>query len=138
MEQTLSVGDTFVCNLQAYRSHMPTRGDVIVFQHKDYILAKRIIGLPGDRIEGRNGMVWVNGKVSDEPYVEHVGSSNDELDNFGPVIVASGTVFLLGDNRDNSLDSRLGEFGDVRLSDIMGKAIFILSSSHGHAGQAVR
>ena len=138
MEKTLYEGDTFVCNLNAYRKRPPARGDVIVFEHGEYFLVKRLIGLEGDRIEGRNGVVSVNGKVLDEPYAEHTGSSIDALDSFGPVVVAPGTVFLLGDNRDHSLDSRLEEFGEVRRGDIRGKAVFILSSSHGQAGQSVR
>jgi len=137
MEKTIYRGDSFLCDMNAYKTNPPVRGDVVVFTHKDTVLVKRLIGLPGDKVEGKNGVVSVNVVVLTEAYAQHVDSP-DAPETFGPVTVAPGSVFLLGDNRNHSLDSRLDEFGEVKLSDIQGKAISIVSSVHGQAGQAIR
>jgi signal peptidase I len=134
----------------------PQRGDVIVFrfpedEEKDFI--KRIVGLPGDTIEVRNKIVFVNGKALDDkgftqrvdPGIIH-GSVNPR-DNFGPVTVPDKSYFVMGDNRDQSLDSRF--WGYVRLEKIRGKAFRIYWSWSGHGewtqwvrweriGQAIR
>jgi signal peptidase I len=138
MEKTIYKGESFLCNKRAYRTKTPDRGDVIVFQHKDSTLVKRVIGLPGDRVEGNNGVVTVNAEALVEPYAEHVGPEVDRANNFGPVVVAPGLLFVLGDNRDNSLDSRMDEFGEVKLTDVIGKAISIARSEHGRIGQEIR
>jgi signal peptidase I len=109
----------------------PKRGDVIVFiyprdRSKDYI--KRVIGIGGDKIEIKNKQIFLN----DQPYTDAVGVYNDALvfaaetqprDNFGPVIVPQGALFVMGDNRDSSLDSRF--WGFVDLKDVQGKAFII-------------
>ena len=109
----------------------PQRGDIIVFKYpedptRDFI--KRVIGVSGDRIEARDKEVFVNGKKLVEPYVQHVDSevkpgSVDRRDNFGPLIVPKDSVFVMGDNRDQSYDSRF--WGFVDLSMVKGKAIII-------------
>jgi signal peptidase I len=138
MEKTIYKGDTILCDMRAYKTHLPERGDVVVFQHGNTILAKRLIGLPGDRVEGRDGVVVVNGNALDEPYAEHIGPEVFAPGTFGPTTVAANEVFLLGDNRDNSLDSRLAEFGRVSLSDIRGKATSIARTEHGQAGRTIK
>lgn len=98
--------------------HPPRRGDIIVFvppnnQRKDYI--KRVIGLPGDTVEARQGIVYVNGHPLREPYIRPGGPPA-----WGPVTVGPGQLFVLGDNRGNSTDSR--SFGTVPMKDVIGKA----------------
>ncbi len=117
----------------------PQRGDVIVFRYpedeeKDFI--KRIVGLPGDAIEVRNKVVYINGRSSDDrAYTQRVdpgtidGSINPR-DNFGPVTVPEESYFVMGDNRDQSLDSRF--WGYVRAEKIRGKAFRIYWSWSGH------
>ncbi|MBD0306012.1 MAG: signal peptidase I [Nitrospiraceae bacterium] len=117
----------------------PQRGDVIVFRYpedeeKDFI--KRIVGLPGDTIEVRSKLVYINGTPShDKSYTQRVdpgiidGSINPR-DNFGPVTVPAGSYFVMGDNRDQSLDSRF--WGYVRAEKIRGKAFRIYWSWSGH------
>jgi signal peptidase I len=109
----------------------PQRGDIIVFKYpedptRDFI--KRVIGVEGDIIESKDKTLFVNGNKQVEAYVQHVDSnikpaSLDGRDNFGPIRVPQDTVFAMGDNRDQSYDSRF--WGFVGLSKIKGKAIVI-------------
>ncbi|CCH49999.1 signal peptidase I [Pseudodesulfovibrio piezophilus] len=110
-----------------YKTSDPERGDIIVFkfpqdESKDYI--KRIIGLPGETVEVRNKVVYINGQPLDEPYVLHTDAKNLPVrDNFGPVTVPEGRYFMMGDNREGSFDSRW--WGTVKREKIVGKALII-------------
>lgn len=111
----------------------PHRGDVIVFNppvtsDKPYI--KRVIGLPGDTVEIKDGGVWVNGIELDEEYL-HGDTTDCQPRACDPVVVPEGSVFVLGDNRAHSSDSRY--FGTVEISDIVGKA-WITYWPIGHIG----
>ncbi len=116
----------------------PQRGDIIVFrfpddEEKDFI--KRIVGLPGDTIQIRNKVVYVNGQMLDDKlYTQRVDpglidGTVSPRDNFGPVTVPEGSYFMMGDNRDQSLDSRF--WGYVRMEKIRGKAFRIYWSWSG-------
>ncbi|QJA05573.1 signal peptidase I [Thermosulfurimonas marina] len=129
-----------------YHGRPPRRGEVVVFvypqnHHMDFI--KRVIGLPGDVITIRNKRVYVNGRPLVEPYVQHIDPRIYPLvpecvenpfavsgtlcrDNFGPVRVPPGHIFVMGDNRDESYDSRF--WGFVPLKDVKGKAMIIYFS----------
>ncbi len=162
MEDTLLVGDHILVSKFAYGLQVPKpamisifgvrvpffethlvrawgslhRGDIIVFRFpgdrsKDYI--KRVIGLPGDTVEVRERVVYVNGRPLNEHYAVHKGNlyGNDTSagDNFGPYTVPDGRVFVMGDNRENSYDSRF--WGTLPMSDIKGKAFIIYFSWDG-------
>jgi len=139
MEDTLLVGDYVLVNRFI---HAPTssslerlllplreieRGEVIVFKHpdepeKDYI--KRVIGLPGDRVEMRRGRPWVNGRPLEEPYLNELYRLEDTRP---PVEVPPGEYFVMGDHRNQSFDSR--SWGTVPRELVRGRAFMILLST---------
>jgi signal peptidase I len=99
----------------------PERGDIVVFNpptesEKPYI--KRIIGLPGDEVTFNNGQVYVNGHMLEEDYIED--RTRCQRDDYCDVIVPEGQIFVLGDHRSNSSDSRV--FGPVPIENVIGKA----------------
>lgn len=143
MIPTLLIGDHILVNKFIYGTKIPLtdkkilvwrspeRGDIIVFKYpenpkKDFI--KRVIATGGEVIEERDKIVYVNGKPLYEPYAYHVDRTirpgvNDPRDNFGPLVVPKNKVFVMGDNRDQSYDSRYWGFVDMK--DIRGKALLI-------------
>ncbi len=150
MEPTLMIGDRVLVNKLAYEfGGTPQRGDVIVFSnphptsepHRNPVSAffhwvgqglgfsqpsnedfiKRVIGLPGEKIQGKNGRVYINDQLLNEPYLPAGVSTSD----FGPTVVPQGTLFVMGDNRGNSNDSRYA-LGPVPIKDVIGKAFVII------------
>ena len=151
MENNLLIGDHLLVNkfvfgptpLAIGRAVLPVRpihrGDILVFKYpedpsRDFI--KRVIGLPGDTVELKGKTVYINGKPLEEPYVRYlfpddlpsgVGlSGTDPRRKFGPVTVPPDMFFMMGDNRDNSEDSRF--WGFMPRSYIKGKALFVYFS----------
>ncbi|HWO77935.1 MAG TPA: signal peptidase I [Bacillus sp. (in: firmicutes)] len=133
MKPTLEDHDRMIVNKFSYKFGSPERFDIIVFQApegRDYI--KRVIGLPGDRIEYKNDVLYINGKPYDEPYLEEFKKA--ELsgpltfsftleDVIGRETVPEGHVFVMGDNRRFSKDSR--HIGAVPFDKILGKTSFV-------------
>jgi signal peptidase I len=145
MVPQLQVNDRIVVSRLAYRLHDPRRGDIVVFDSptprsepdegaperlvRGLLQAlgiappstdefvKRVLALPGETVEGRNGRVLVDGKEVVEPYLPRGIMTGD----FSPVRVPSGHVWVMGDNRANSSDSRV--FGPIRESSIVGRAV---------------
>lgn len=120
MEPTLATGEYVIVNRLSYRFGTPQRGDIIVFHpplapQEEYI--KRVIGLPGDDVEVRNGTVYVNGQALDETYL------NTKTNYPGTWRIPAGQLFVLGDNRNNSSDSH--EWGTIAMDSIVGKAILV-------------
>lgn len=118
MQPGLENGQRLLVNKAVYHFRAPRRGDVVIFHSPagyelDFI--KRVIGLPGDTIEVKNGTVVVNGASLEEPYIKARPSYS-----FGPYVVPPGNYFVLGDNRNNSNDSHTG--WTVPEGSIVGKA----------------
>jgi len=128
MEPTLLVGDRIMAYKLFYGIDDVKRGDIIIFKfpldpHKDFV--KRVIGLPGDTVEIRDKKVYINGKRLIEPYAVHLDRWNMGFprDEYGPVKVPPGSLFVLGDNRDSSEDSRY--WGYVPQKNIIGEVFLI-------------
>ncbi|HET6515649.1 MAG TPA: signal peptidase I [Thermodesulfovibrionales bacterium] len=143
MIPTLLIGDHILVNKFIYGTPIPfsdkrvlvfrkpERGDIIVFKYpedpsRDFI--KRVIAVEGDMIESRNKIIYVNGKPASEPFIQHTDDSVrpggiEPRDNFGPLIVPKNKFFMMGDNRDQSYDSRY--WGYVDMKEIRGKALII-------------
>jgi signal peptidase I len=120
MVPTLLVGDRVFVNKFIYRLTEPERGDVVVFESVnggEEDLIKRIVALAGDEVEVRNGTLLVNGEAREEPYLNRNLPFNDS---YGPSEVPEGHVFVMGDNRANSADSRV--FGPLPIENIEGEA----------------
>jgi signal peptidase I len=123
MVPTLEVGDRIFVNRFVYRFTEPERGDIVVFDslETDDELVKRVVAVPGDRVRVRNGVLRVNGDFPEEPYAVPVKFPDGS--EFGPTRLSEGEVFVMGDNRGNSRDSRF--FGPVPLENIEGEAFFM-------------
>jgi signal peptidase I len=149
MEQNLLIGDHLIVNKMQFapaatsleRAIMPSRdirrGDILVFkfpQQPDRDFIKRVIGLPGDRLELHRKKVYINGSPIDEPYVQFLEPpsvdgpprTDDLREEYGPVTVPPHQYFMMGDNRDNSEDSRY--WGFMPESYVKGQALFIYFS----------
>ncbi|MEO8082898.1 MAG: signal peptidase I [Ardenticatenales bacterium] len=119
MEPNFFSGEWVMVNKLAYRVGAPKRGDVIVFHapdavDKDYI--KRVIGLPGETVQVRSGTVYVDGEAIDEPWLPRVDTTA-----FGPYPIPDGDLFVMGDNRPASSDSRLWPVAGLGEDRIVGK-----------------
>jgi signal peptidase I len=122
MEPSFYEGERVVATKLAYKLHEPERGDVIVFLppgNMEDDLIKRIIGLPGETVEVRGGVVYVDGLPLDEPYIKNPPSYKYSVE-----VVPEGEYWVLGDNRNNSNDSHTG--WTVPREDIIGKAWLII------------
>lgn len=120
MEPNLRTDQRLIVEKLSYHLHPPRRGDVVVLKlrHDDSeLLIKRVIALPGERVEIRDGRVFINGQVLEEPYLNQITAGQ-----MAPKMVPPLHVFVLGDNRGFSNDSR--SFGMVSFADILGRAFF--------------
>lgn len=125
MVSTLNIGDRVLVNKLSYRLHDVHRGDLIVFSRPEgeadsaiSDLIKRVVGLPGDVVEGQNGRVLINGEPLDESYLDEGVTTGD----FEAIEVPAGHLFMMGDNRGDSRDSRF--FGPIPEDSVVGRAFF--------------
>lgn len=149
MKPTILAGDHFFLDKVAFPANYPEsvqkylparsiqRGDIIAFwspENRQIRLVKRVVGLPGETVEIRERQVFINGKELSEPYKVHIDpnvykpeawvpDSLQKRDNFGPAVVPPNRFFMMGDNRDNSNDSRF--WGFAHREDFIGRPTFI-------------
>lgn len=127
MLPTLMIGDHFFVDKSIYKTQKIAHGDLVIFpfpQKPQTMFIKRVIGLPGDEIEIRNKKLYINNSIQDQSYIKHedtriLPAKDSPRDNLGPVTVPENSLFVLGDNRDNSYDSRF--WGFVPASTVKGK-----------------
>lgn len=121
MMPTLRSGERLLVDKLTYRFREPQRGEIIVFRYPSdpsHHFIKRVIGLPGDRVEIRGGLVYINGVALEESY-----TNSPTISRFTSGIVPAGHYFVLGDNRNNSQDSRSPLVGYVPRKLVVGRAI---------------
>lgn len=125
MEPTLYNGDNLIVDKITYRFNDPQRFDIIVFpfRQENKIFIKRIIGLPGEKVQiDEMGYIYINGKILQEGYgrevikAENIGIASE------PILLAEDEYFVMGDNRNNSKDSRAEVVGNIHRDDIIGRA----------------
>ena len=122
MEDTVMTDSRVIVNRLSYVWEEPQRGDIVAFYYPDApqeIYLKRIIGLPGEIIEGYDGMVYINGRALLNDY-----TPQKLAEDFGPFQVPEGCFFMMGDNRNNSWDSRYWKNKYVEKEEILGKVSF--------------
>lgn len=123
MEPTIMTGDRLIGNRLAYINDDPQRGDVVIFLYPDneneYFI-KRVIGLPGETVTVKGGKVYIDD--ADEPLDESAYIKTTPVGDFGPYEVPEGAYFMMGDNRNNSMDSRYWNHKFVYRKKILGKA----------------
>ncbi|MBP1156031.1 MULTISPECIES: signal peptidase I [unclassified Paenibacillus] len=132
MEPNFHTGERLIVNKFIYKFDKPERGEVLVFhatEDKDYI--KRVVALPGEKVRVEGDQVFVNGEPLDEPYLKQALDEAAEegkpynTRNYPEHTVAEGSVFVMGDNRSNSSDSRDSTVGFVKYEQIVGRADLI-------------
>ncbi len=138
MEGTILVGDHLFLNKLLYGPEIPLvnwrvpmlktihRGDIVVFRYprnREETFLKRVTAVGGDRVEIRDGVVYVNSQPLDEPYAVHRSPLRSAYEEMGQVVVPQGSLFVMGDNRDNSSDSR--EWGFVPVANVIGEPMLV-------------
>ena len=122
MQPTLETGDRVLVNKLGYRFGEPERGDVVLLHGEEgQLLIKRVAALPGETVAARDGEIYVDGEPLREPYAHRAAPAMLTME---PTTVPPGHVYVLGDNRANSTDSRY--FGPVPQERLVGEAVAIL------------
>jgi len=135
MSPTISPGDICLCKMKNYsKSSEIKRKTVVLLKHKDYnyLLTKRVIATEGESLKFRDDKPYIDGVPLVEPYVYHFQPENVFIDphKIYTFMIEKNKVFVMGDNRNNSIDSRNPEFGIVNVADIVGRPIMILWSKN--------
>jgi signal peptidase I len=138
MAPTLTSGDTIVADMRHFKHKSPVDGDVVIFKHKGIYLVKRVAANSGEQISSVGGNITVNGVKPNEPYAHHEGNASTEMNDFFIEKVPAKELFVMGDNRDLSLDSRMEEFGKVFSNDVAGIPLYIVSAKSDRTGRKIQ
>lgn len=121
MQPTLNNGDIVLLNKFQYRLFDVKRNQIIALNYKDTkYMVKRVIGLPGEKIEFKDNILYINDKAFNEPFIKDVKTNDFSLADLGYDVIPQDMYLVLGDNRENSMDGR--DFGLIKKKDIIGKA----------------
>lgn len=138
MAPTLKEGDTVLADMRHFNHQRPKDGDIIIFKHRDIYLVKRIAAIGNEQISSLDGNIHVNATKLNEPYAHHEGGASPEMNNFAEKMIPAKELFVMGDNRDLSLDSRMEEFGKVFSTDVAGTPLYIMSSKWDRSGTEIQ
>lgn len=123
MEPTLLNGKRAIVLINRFNLYRPNRNDIVLVRKNTYdnkVLVKRVIGLPGDVLEIKDGELYINSVLQSEPYIKEKMSTTDLI-----VELGEGEIFIMGDNRNNSVDSRIPNIGVINVDEeVIGKLIF--------------
>lgn len=125
MNTTLANGEIMLLNKLAYIRHDIKRFDIVVIKSNNKLIIKRVIGLPGEIIEYKDNVLYINGKKVNDPYPS-TATDDFTIGDIGHVKVPGDTYFVMGDNRSDSLDSRYPSVGVIKKDQILGKAKLVL------------
>jgi signal peptidase I len=125
MSPTIEVGDFVMADTWRYLNHAPAVGEIVIVQrpYSRVKYVKRVVGVPGDSVEIRDGVIYRNGFAIDEPYLHWPLSSTGSPRNVPPWTLGEGLIYVLGDYRDNSLDSR--QWGPLSTTGLRGRVQYI-------------
>ncbi len=139
MTPTLMPGDWVVVSLDPWTTSPLRRGEIVAYWHHGEVLARRILGLPGDTIRFHDGRVQRNGEWLNEPYSDLAPVAGVEPAELLPVQVKNGELYVLGDARNRSVDSHTASYGAVHPADVIGRADYILwGRPYSRIGSALR
>ena len=139
MQPTLLPNDYIFVSTRAYKNTSPQINDVITFLYpkdRNINYIKRLIALPGDRVSIEKFVVYVNGKAIEQPYLDETLTQKSASRYMQEKVIPQNSFFVMGDNRDNSNDSRF--FGMIDRSDIIGKATRIIYGKNHRMGTAIK
>ena len=125
MNTTLENGEIMILNKIVYKKYDIQRFDIVVIKGNNKLIIKRVIGLPGETVEYKDNVLYIDGKKVDDPYPS-TKTDDFSIEDIGHTKVPGDTYFVMGDNRSNSLDSRYPQVGVIKKNQILGRARFII------------
>lgn len=125
MNTTLADGEIMLLNKIVYKKNDIKRFDIVVINQEDKYIIKRVIGLPGETVEYKDNVLYINGEQLSDPYPSTV-TDDFSIEDIGHTKVPGDTYFVMGDNRSESLDSRYPQVGVIKKSQIIGRAKFVI------------